>query len=181
MCVKHHSKPSKTGHIQSNKQMKRNIPELNLRPTNISDLDTLFQFQLDEEGRYLAAFMPKDPADKVAYLEKYKKLLNDPSVKNNTILAGTKIVGSIGMFMMNGEMEITYWIDKAFWGHGIATSALMKFLVSESARPIFARVVFDNYRSQSVLEKCGFIKIGTDQGFANARQTVVEQYIYKLG
>jgi RimJ/RimL family protein N-acetyltransferase len=161
--------------------MKRNIPELNLRPTNISDLDTLFHFQLDEEGRYLAAFIPKDPSNKEAYLKKYTKLLNDPSVKNKTILIGSQIVGSIGMFMMNGEMEITYWIDKAFWGKGIATSALRQFLSLESVRPVFARVVFDNYGSQSVLEKCGFIRVGSDKGFANARHAVVEEFIYKLG
>jgi hypothetical protein len=28
--------------------------------------------------------------------------------------------------------------------------------------------------------KCGFIKIGRDKGFANARQTEIEEYIYKL-
>ena len=44
--------------------------DIKLRPTEISDLDTLFQFQLDKEGGYLAAFMPKDPTDKVAYINK---------------------------------------------------------------------------------------------------------------
>jgi hypothetical protein len=31
-----------------------------------------------------------------------------------------------------------------------------------------------------VLAKNGFIKIGTDKGFANARQAEIEEYIYKL-
>ncbi|MEO8446420.1 MAG: GNAT family protein, partial [bacterium] len=38
----------------------------------------------------------------------------------------------------------------------------------------------DNLGSQKVLEKCGFVKIGTDKGFANARQAEVEEFIYKL-
>ena len=160
--------------------MKRNIPELNIRPTKTSDLETLFQFQLDKDAGYMAAFMPKDPADKEAYLKKYAALLIDPSVKNKTILIGSQIVGSIGMFMLNGEMEITYWIDKEFWGNGIATSVLRQFLSLESVRPVFARVVFDNFGSQSVLEKCGFIRVGSDKGFANARHAVVEEFIYKL-
>lgn len=44
--------------------------DIKLRPTEIADLDFLFQFQLDKEGGYLAAFMPKDPTDKAAYLAK---------------------------------------------------------------------------------------------------------------
>ena len=57
---------------------------------------------------------------------------------------------------------------------------LKEFLTIETERPIFGRVVFDNFGSQKVLEKCGFIKIGTEKGFANARQTEVEEFIYKL-
>lgn len=90
------------------------------------------------------------------------------------------IAGSISKFEMEGEAEITYWIDKKFWGKGVATTALKKFLIIENVRPIFGRVAFDNLGSQKVLEKCGFVKIGTDKGFANARQAEIEEFIYKL-
>lgn len=153
---------------------------IKLRPTEISDLDFLFQFQLDKEGGYLAAFMPKDPTDKAAFIAKYTKLLSDQTVNNQTILFDNNIVGSIAKFEMQGEAEITYWIDRNFWSKGIATTALKNFLRVEHARPIFGRVAFDNFGSQKVLEKCGFIKIGSDKGFANARQTEIEEYIYKL-
>jgi len=46
----------------------------------------LFQFQVDKEGGYLAAFMPKDPTDKLAYINKYTKLLSEPTVNNQTII-----------------------------------------------------------------------------------------------
>ena len=155
-------------------------PDIKLRPTEITDLDTLFQFQLDKEGGYLAAFMPKDPTDKTAYINKYTKLLDDPTVNNQTILLDNIIVGSIAKFVMEGNTEITYWIDRKFWGQGIATKALNEFLAIETVRPIFGRVAFDNFGSQKVLEKCGFVKIGKDKGFANARQTEIEEFIYKL-
>lgn len=155
-------------------------PDIKLRPTEISDLDVLFQFQLDKEGGYLAAFMPKDPADKVAYMTKYIKLLDDPTVNNQTIMIGYSIVGSIAKFVMEGNAEITYWIDRKYWGLGIATKALKKLLVLETSRPVFGRVAFDNVGSQKVMEKCGFVKIGSDKGFADARQTEIEEYIYKL-
>jgi len=155
-------------------------PDIKLRPTEISDMDFLFQFQLDKEGGYLAAFMPKDPTDKSAYLNKYRKLLDDPTVNNQTIIIDNIIVGSIAKFVMEGDTEITYWIDRNFWGQGIATKALKEFLDIETTRPILGRVAFDNFGSQKVLEKCGFVKIGTDKGFANARQTEIEEFIYKL-
>jgi [ribosomal protein S5]-alanine N-acetyltransferase len=53
-------------------------------------------------------------------------------------------------------------------------------LTIENTRPVFGRVAFDNFGSQKVLEKCGFVKIGTDKGFANARQTEIEEFIYRL-
>ena len=160
--------------------MVNNKLDIKLRPTEIADLDTLFQFQLDKEGGYLAAFMPKDPTDKTAYINKYTKLLDDPTVNNQTILLDNIIVGSIAKFVMEGNTEITYWIDRKFQGQGIATKALNEFLAIETIRPIFGRVAFDNFGSQKVLEKCGFDKVGSDKGFANARQMEVEEFIYKL-
>lgn len=160
--------------------MTTNTPDIQLRRTEISDLDLLFQFQLNKEGGYLAAFMPKDPTDKSAYLNKYTKLLDDPTVNNQTIILHNRIVGSIAKFVMEGNTEITYWIDRNFWGQGIATRTLEKFLVVETTRPIVGRVAFDNFGSQKVLENCGFVKIGSDKGFANARQEEIEEFIYKL-
>lgn len=154
--------------------------DLKLRNTEVTDLESLFEFQLDKEGGYLAAFMPKDPTDKRAYLSKYTKLLADPTVNNQTILVNGTIVGHVAKFVMHGDTEITYWIDRSFWGQGIATLALQQFLLIEPSRPIFGRVAFDNFGSQRVLEKCGFVKIGTDRGFASARQAEIEEFIYKL-
>lgn len=160
--------------------MTNNKLDIKLRPTKISDLDILFEFQLDKESGYLAAFMPKDPTDKSAYISKYTKLLDDPTVNNQTITAGNIIVGSIAKFVMESNTEITYWIDRKFWGQGIATKALKEFLAIENIRPIFGRVAFDNFGSQKVLEKAGFKKVGADKGFANARQMEIEEFIYKL-
>ncbi|WP_118953237.1 GNAT family N-acetyltransferase [Taibaiella helva] len=152
-----------------------------LRPTEIADLAVLFQFQLDKEANYLAAFTSKDPLDKEAYLEKFTKHLNDPTINMQTILLGDTIVGSIAKFETRGDTEITYWIDKSYWRKGIASAALKSFLAIEKTRPVFGRVAFDNLGSQKVLEKCGFIRLGTDRGFANARQAEIEEFIYRLG
>jgi [ribosomal protein S5]-alanine N-acetyltransferase len=148
--------------------------------TKKGDLDTFFQFQLDKEANYLAAFTAKDPNDKTAYIEKYSKFLTDPTINMRTIIVDDTIVGSVAKFVVKDEAGITYWIDRNFWGRGIATAALKYFLKIEQTRPIYAHTAFDNYGSQKVLEKCGFVKIGKDKGFANARQAEIEEYIYML-
>lgn len=157
-----------------------NNHEITLRHTVVADLQLFFIFQLDKEANYLAAFTAKDQTDEAAYLQKFTKLLEDPTINMRTILADNIVAGSIAKYETEGEAEITYWIDKQFWGKGIATKALKHFLNIETTRPIFGRTAFDNIGSQRVLEKCGFVKTGTDKGFANARQAEIEEFIYKL-
>jgi [ribosomal protein S5]-alanine N-acetyltransferase len=158
-----------------------NDSKITLRKTEVSDLSFFFQFQqLDDEANYLAAFTQKDPIDKTAYLQKYTKFVNDPTINMQTIIVENMIAGSIAKFEIEGQAEVTYWIDKKFWGKGVATRALKTLLENETTRPIFGRVAFDNFGSQKVLEKCGFVKIGTDKGFANARQAEIEEFIYRL-
>jgi len=154
--------------------------EIKLRPTIPADLEVFFQFQLDPVANFLAAFTAKDPADKTAYMEKYTRHINDPAINNMTIISDDKIAGSVAKFVMEGDAELTYWIGRSFWGKGIATDALKKFLTIETTRPIFGRVAFDNFGSQRVLEKSGFVKVGSDKGFANARNKEIEEFIYKL-
>ena len=153
---------------------------ITLTKTIEEDLHSLFQFQIDEEAIFMAAFTPKDPNDKSAYIEKYTKLINDPTINMRTIRINGEIIGSISKFVMEGDAEITYWIDRKFWGQGIGTTALTDFLSIEPTRPIYGRVAFDNYASQKVMEKCGLVRIGKDKGFANARQSEIEEFIYKL-
>jgi ribosomal-protein-alanine N-acetyltransferase len=153
---------------------------ITLTETEKDHLTVFFQFQLNKEASYLAAFTSKDSTDKTAYIEKHAKFLTDPTINMRTIKVNNEIVGSVAKFVMENVAEITYWIDRKFWGQGVATAALKGFLQIEKIRPIYGRVAFDNYGSQKVLEKCGFVKIGNDKGFANARQAEIEEYIYKL-
>lgn len=153
---------------------------ITLTRTKEDDLNTLFQFQVDEKANFLAAFTSKDPTDKDAYIEKHAKHLKDPTINMMTIKVNDVIIGSVAKFIMENKAEITYWIDKNLWGQGYATAALKEFLKIEHVRPLYGRVAFDNYSSQKVLEKCGFVRIGKDKGFANARQAEIEEYIYRL-
>jgi len=74
---------------------------ITLTKTEKDDLEVFFQFQLDKEANYLAAFTSKDPNDKTAYIEKYSKFLNDPTINMRTIKLNNEIVGSISKFVLD--------------------------------------------------------------------------------
>ena len=154
--------------------------EIALRKTEQADLETLFILQLDKKANYLAAFTAKDPTDRLVYFEKWTKLISNPTINMKTVVINDLVIGSVIKFEMEGEAEISYWIDRKYWGQGIATAALKVFLETEYLRPLHGRVAFDNFGSQKVLEKCGFVRIGNDKGFANARNADIEEFIYGL-
>ena len=51
---------------------------------------------------------------------------------------------------------------------------------TEYLRPLHGIVAFDNFGSQTVLEKCGFVRIGNDKGFANARNAEIEEFVFSV-
>lgn len=118
----------------------------------------------------MAAFTSKDPSDRAAFDAHWQRIMADKQVTNRTILVDGRVAGHVASFVMFGDLEVTYWIDRAYWGQGIATRALAEFLENvQKKRPIFGRAAKDNLGSRRVLEKCGFKYIGEEKGFANAR------------
>jgi RimJ/RimL family protein N-acetyltransferase len=154
--------------------------EIVLHDVTEADLPTFFEQQQDKDAVYMAAFTAKDPSDKDAFMAHWHKILGDANIINKTVIYDEQIVGHVACFEQFGDHEVTYWIDKAYWGKGIATAALSQLLDIVTIRPLHARAVKDNKGSIRVLEKCGFVIIGEDTGFANARGAEVEEYILKL-
>lgn len=153
---------------------------LQLKPTTNKDLEHLFIFQTDEQSNYLAAFTPADPFNKEAYMQKWTGILQRPDVFMQTICINNEVVGSVARFFIEHEAEVSYWLNQSYWNKGIATAALKQLIMMDNTRPLFARVAFDNIASQRVLEKCGFLRIGENRGYANARNQEIEEFIYKL-
>lgn len=151
-----------------------------LRDVTEADLAIFFEHQLAESARYMAAFTSKDPTDKDAFLAHWNKILADETIIKKSIRFDGQVVGHVVSFQQMGELEVSYWIGKDYWGQGLATRALSHFLDEMKARPLFARAVKDNIGSIRVLEKCGFTIVGEDKGFANGRGGEVEEFILKL-
>ena len=151
-----------------------------LRDVTDSDLPIFFEQQLDKDANVMAAFTSKDPTDRAAFMAHWARILADPGITIRTILVEGQVAGHVLVHGWFGDPEITYWIGKAFWGKGVASQALARFLNIVTARPLYARVAKDNLASLRVLEKCGFTIRGEGKGFSNARGMEVEEFILNL-
>lgn len=152
-----------------------------LRPVYDSDLDALFRQMSDPESVRMAAFTPEDPADRQRFDAHMVRVMESPENTLRAIAWKGDLVGSIASFVVEGQTEITYWIDRAVWGRGIASRALALFLEVVRIRPLYARAASDNAGSLRVLEKTGFRIIDTEVSFAPARGTEIEETILRLG
>jgi RimJ/RimL family protein N-acetyltransferase len=80
------------------------------------------------------------------------------------IIKDSKAIGGIGIHFFDDvhkhSAEIGYWLGENYWGKGIATEAVSKFVsfifVNFDINRIFARVFGWNLSSARVLEKNGF-------------------------
>ncbi|MEV5526207.1 GNAT family N-acetyltransferase [Streptomyces prunicolor] len=154
--------------------------QVSLRPVHDSDLPVFFRQMNDPESLRMAAFTAKDPTDRDAFDAHWKRIRAAADVLNRTILADGDVVGSVAVYGEPDEREVTYWIDRTYWGKGIATAALRDLLAEAPERPVHARVAADNAGSRRVLEKCGFRVTGHDRGFANARGEEIDELILTL-
>jgi RimJ/RimL family protein N-acetyltransferase len=155
--------------------------ELILRDVEPGDLTAFFEYQLDPAANHMAAFTAKDPTDREAFDARWERVLGDSRITKQTIVVDGVVAGTVFCFPDFGDLEVSYWIDPAQWGKGIATHALQLFLAHVSTRPLYARAAKDNHGSIRVLEKCGFVKPGEDSGFADGRGEEIKECLFKLG
>ena len=151
-----------------------------LRDVADSDLPILFEHQKDPEASHMAAFLPRDPSDRDAFLTHWRRILSDPTKITKAILWNGQLAGTVGSFLGDGKPQITYWIGKEFWGNGIATQALAELLRVVNDRPLYASTASDNVASIRVLEKCGFAMRGSAKAFAKARGTEIDEVFFEL-
>jgi len=151
-----------------------------LRPVETTDLDAIFEQMRDPESVRMAAFTAKDPSDRSRFDAHMKMIM---SSRDNTLRAVTSdelFVGTIGSYISDGVTEVTYWIDRAYWGQGVASRALALFLEEVPVRPLRARAASDNAGSLRVLHKAGFQILGTESAFAPGRGSEIEETILQL-
>ncbi|MGW6294622.1 GNAT family N-acetyltransferase [Streptomyces sp. NPDC055058] len=155
--------------------------DVSLRPVHDSDLPVFFRQSNDPEALQMAAFTPENPADRDAFEAHWARIRASGQVVVRTVLGDGDVLGSAAVYGEPGEREVTYWIDRAYWGKGIATAALRALLAEVDERPLFARVAADNAASLRVLRKCGFEVSARATGYAPARGAEIEELVLTLG
>jgi RimJ/RimL family protein N-acetyltransferase len=156
--------------------------EVVLRAVTEGDLATFFEYQQDPAANWMAAFTAKDPADWAAFAAKWAKILGGGPDAAKTIVCDGRVAGHVLSFVApwSGQREVSYWVGRDHWGRGVATTALSAFVGGLAERPLYARAAADNMASIRVLEKCGFVLVGRERGFANARGAEIEEVVLEL-
>ncbi len=142
---------------------------IRLREVEPGDLPLFFAHQRDADAAEMAAFPSRDRA---AFDAHWAKTLANPENMVRTIVvdsgvspeSGEQIAGNVCSFTRDGKREVGYWIDRAYWGRGVATAALSAYLAVEQTRPLHAGVAKHNAASVRVLQKCGFTFLRGEDG-----------------
>ena len=153
---------------------------IELRDFAEADADSLYEWMRDPVSVHMAAFTAKDPDDRAAFDAWLARVRSNPTVIQKMIWVDGALVGSISTFEMEGEREVSYWVDRAAWGRGIASRALAAMLELDAERPLSARAATGNTASAAVLERAGFVEVGRNVDFANGVGAEVEEIIFRL-
>ena len=148
-----------------------------LRDVAEADLDVFFEQQLDPEATEMALFPARDREDFYAH---WRRLLADDSLVKKTIVHDGRVAGNIGSWEAEGRRLVGYWLGREFWGKGLATKALRELTEQLTARPLHAWVASSNAGSIRVLEKCGFVAVGSHVEHDEKLGRPVEEVLYEL-
>ena len=156
-----------------------------LRPTWPDDLDEFVALLNDQEvARNIGT---KALPDTVARAEEIIGAPRDPLLPHFFINLrsddGLKLIGGIGLAEDGDEVELGYWIGRAYWGHGYAGEAVRALLKSAwmlGHQRIVARHVADSEATAQVLLKSGFRptgEFGTRYSYARGCDVEVMTYV----
>jgi RimJ/RimL family protein N-acetyltransferase len=148
-----------------------------LRPVEPGDLPRMYDLQQDPDSNRMAVTVPRT---REAFDSHWAKSLGDPSITARVILVGEDTVGTISCFPRDGRDHVGYWIDRAFWGRGVASRALHLLLREVAKRPLVATAATSNGASLRVLQKCGFVVEQVRRSPATDRHPECEEAVLVL-
>lgn len=154
------------------------VDRIRLRPVESTDLPRMFELQCDPESNRMAVMNPRT---RDAFDAHWAKTLDDPQCLARAIVLDNELVGLVSCFPMENEDRIGYWVDRAYWGQGIANRALQLLLLEVTKRPLVATVATTNAASLRVLQKNGFVLKQIQHVPARERYPACEEATLVLG
>jgi RimJ/RimL family protein N-acetyltransferase len=148
-----------------------------LRDVEMGDLPSFFEHQRDPEAVAMVVFKSRDRA---AFDAHWAKILADETSLKKTVVVDGQVAGNVVSFVLEGVRQVGYWIDRAYWGRGVATAALSAFLKIEERRPLYAGVARHNVGSLRVLQKCGFVEV-LEEGSSSSEDLFINLVLKATG
>ncbi|MBY7796548.1 GNAT family N-acetyltransferase [Vibrio fluvialis] len=99
----------------------------------------------------------------------FQRVLHDPSLHAMAVLDNynREYMGHVFVEVEDGHAELGYIFDKAYWGQGLASEALLAFFPKMCQRLGLEKVVatanLQHYASIAILHKLGFHLLGTNE------------------
>jgi len=149
-----------------------------LRDVVDDDLDALYEQQRDPEATRMALFPARD---REAFYAHWQRVLADDVVTKKTIVHDGEVAGNVLCWEQDGRRLVGYWLGREFWGKGLATRALAELVDVVTARPLHAWVAVTNVGSVRVLEKCGFVVVGSRAEVDETLGERIEELLFELG
>ncbi|WP_243075967.1 GNAT family N-acetyltransferase [Microbacterium sp. SS28] len=156
------------------------MAHIELRELDDDDLDAIFEMMRDAEAVEMAAFTASDPDDRAAFDAWIARERASTDVALLVVTERGGFAGTAGVFTVDGDREVTFWIARHAWGRGVATAALRLLIAREPIRPLFARTAVHNARSLAVLEHCGFTEVSRTLSYAPGVGRDVEEALLTL-
>lgn len=140
-------------------------PRLVLRPFTEEDAESLYRYASDPGVGPAAGWLPHKSVEDSR--EIIRTVLSEPETYAVTLAGSDEAIGSVGLFppmeygkVVEGEMEIGYWIGVPFQGRGLIDEAVYALLercfTVLGCKAVRCGYFEGNYRSANVMEKCGF-------------------------
>ncbi|MFD7003156.1 GNAT family N-acetyltransferase [Streptomyces mirabilis] len=133
--------------------------DVRLRDVVEADLDLFLAYEHDPEAARRSRFTPR-PRD--AFMSHWRtRVLGDDTVLVQTVTVDGVPAGNLVSWWDGERRFIGYWFGRPYWGRGIGTKALTRFLELEKNRPLYADPFTGNTASIRLLERHGFQHHGT--------------------
>ena len=143
-----------------------------------SDNPLFYELEQDPVANETAAIPSRDCE---SFSHHWARMLANEQNGKQMILLGDRVVGNMLSSGDSDGREVGYWIDRAHWGKGVATTALSRFLEIERTRPLHAHVAKHNAGSIRVLQERGFDVIGGEIPHVGIGDDGVEEIALILG
>lgn len=161
-----------------------------IRPLSVLDADDMYEYAKTPYVGPMAGWPPHSSLSDTIGVIKSMMTIKSPYELGNwaiVLKSNNKMIGTIELYnhYYHFKAELGYSINPAYWSNGYATEAAKEVISYGfeflNLKRIEAGTFLDNYQSQKVCEKLGFIKEGVARyGYVRYDGKIFDKLIYGM-